>query len=188
MEARTIAIIGGGFAGTALIRALDGKLPRVIGCWSSARKATRRQPDAAGGGRRLYFPEQVVAPIREMIAHARFVMGRVTQVDPAQGSYRIDAGGRNHLSVRASLLALGNRARLDLIPGLEQHALPLKTVGDAMHIRNIVLRRVARDRAGKRSGCTAARPLRHHRRRFFRSRDGWRVDRQLAHIAATIPG
>src|SRR6266508_4004187 len=42
------------------------------------------------------------------------------------------------------VLAFGNRARLDLIPGLAAHALPLKTVGDAMHIRNIVLRRVAR--------------------------------------------
>ena len=41
------------------------------------------------------------------------------------------------------VLAFGNRARLDLIPGLEENTLPLKTVGDAMHIRNIVLRRVA---------------------------------------------
>ena len=41
------------------------------------------------------------------------------------------------------MLAFGNRARLDLIPGLAEHALPLKTVGDAMHIRNMVLRRVA---------------------------------------------
>ena len=28
MEARTIAIIGGGFAGTTLARALEGKLPQ----------------------------------------------------------------------------------------------------------------------------------------------------------------
>ena len=41
------------------------------------------------------------------------------------------------------MLAFGNRARLDLIPGLAEHALPLKTIGDAMHIRNMVLRRVA---------------------------------------------
>ncbi len=41
------------------------------------------------------------------------------------------------------MLAFGNRARLDLIPGLAENALPLKTIGDAMHIRNTVLRRVA---------------------------------------------
>ncbi|HEY1393965.1 MAG TPA: hypothetical protein VFV25_11340 [Methylibium sp.] len=31
------------------------------------------------------------------------------------------------------VLAFGNRARLDLIPGMAEHALPLKTVGDALH-------------------------------------------------------
>ena len=41
------------------------------------------------------------------------------------------------------MLAFGNRARLDLIPGMALHGLPLKTVGDAMHIRNVVLRRLA---------------------------------------------
>jgi NADH dehydrogenase len=41
------------------------------------------------------------------------------------------------------VLAFGNRARLDLLPGLAENALPLKTIGDAMHIRNMVLRRVA---------------------------------------------
>ena len=42
------------------------------------------------------------------------------------------------------MLAFGNRAHLDLVPGLAQHALPLKLVGDALHIRNRVLQRLAR--------------------------------------------
>jgi NADH dehydrogenase len=42
------------------------------------------------------------------------------------------------------VLAFGNRARLDLVPGLAEYGIPLKTVGDAMHIRNTVLRRIAR--------------------------------------------
>jgi NADH dehydrogenase len=47
--------------------------------------------------------------------------------------------GYDHLVV-----AIGVRARLDLLPGMAEHALPLKTVGDAMYIRNTVLRRLAR--------------------------------------------
>jgi NADH dehydrogenase len=47
--------------------------------------------------------------------------------------------GYDHL-----VLAFGNRARLDLVPGMAEHALPLKTIGDALHIRNTVLRRAAR--------------------------------------------
>ena len=42
------------------------------------------------------------------------------------------------------VLAFGTRANLELVPGLAQHALPLKLVGDAMFIRNRVLQRVAR--------------------------------------------
>jgi NADH dehydrogenase len=42
------------------------------------------------------------------------------------------------------VFAFGARANLDLIPGLAEHALPLKLVGDAMFIRNRVLQRVAR--------------------------------------------
>lgn len=42
------------------------------------------------------------------------------------------------------MLAFGNRARLDLIPGMAEHVLAIKTVGDAMHFRNMVLRRLAR--------------------------------------------
>ncbi len=41
------------------------------------------------------------------------------------------------------VLAFGNRARVDLIAGMAEHAVVLKTVGDAMHIRNLVLRRLA---------------------------------------------
>src|SRR5439155_9618449 len=91
------------------------------------------------------LPQQLVAPNRQMLSRARFIMGRVTTVDPAakvltcttlEGETRVDYG---HL-----VLAFGNPARLNLIPGSAEHALPLKTVGDAMHIRNIVLRRVAR--------------------------------------------
>ncbi len=98
-------------------------------------------PEAVGAS---IFPEQVVAPIREMITHARFVMGRVNHVD-AKRRLLIAAtlAGDITFPYEHLVLALGNRARLDLIPGLEQHALPLKTVGDAMHIRNMVLRRVA---------------------------------------------
>jgi NADH dehydrogenase len=42
------------------------------------------------------------------------------------------------------VLAFGTRANTDLVPGLAEHALPLKLIGDAMFIRNRVLQRIAR--------------------------------------------
>jgi NADH:quinone reductase (non-electrogenic) len=125
-DIQTIVIVGGGFAGTTLARVLDGKLPGshqlLLISEESHTTFNPMLPEALGAS---IFPEQVVAPIREMVRHTRFIMGRVTDYA--------------HL-----VLAFGNRARLDLLPGLAEHALPLKTVGDAMHIRNGVLRRLAR--------------------------------------------
>jgi NADH:quinone reductase (non-electrogenic) len=143
---RTIVIVGGGFAGTTLARALDGRLP--AGCeliLASEESYTTFHPLLAEALGASIFPEQVVAPIREMLSQGRFIMGRVTAIDAsAKLVVCTTLAGEKRIAYDELVLAFGNRARLDLIPGLAEHALPLKTVGDAMHIRNIVLRRIAR--------------------------------------------
>ena len=143
---KTIAIIGGGFAGTTLLRELDGRLPPgyelLLVSDESYTTFNPMLPEALGAS---VFPEQVVAPIRQMIGKARFVMGRVIAVDPARRTLRCETlAGAIEQPYEHLVLAFGNRARLDLLPGLAEHGLALKTVGDAMHIRNTVLRRVAR--------------------------------------------
>jgi NADH dehydrogenase len=145
-DTRTIVIVGGGFAGTTLARALDGKLPPdcelVLISEESYTTFHPLLPEALGAS---IFPEQAVAPIREMLAHGRFIMGKVTAVDPrAKTLLCTTLAGEKRIDYSEVVLAFGNRARLDLIPGLAEHALPLKTIGDAMHIRNVVLRRIAR--------------------------------------------
>ena len=143
----SIVIVGGGFAGTTLARALDGRLPPdcelTLISDESYMTFNPMLPEAVGAS---VFPEQVVAPVREMLsARSRFVMGRVTAVDARARTLRCETlGGERALEYDHLVLAFGNRARLDLLPGLAEHALPLKTVGDAMHIRNVVLRRLAR--------------------------------------------
>ena len=145
-DVKTIAIVGGGFAGTTLLRALDGRLPAgyelLLVSDESYTTFNPMLPEAVGAS---VFPEQVVAPIRQMIRGARFVMGRVSQVDPARRTLTCETlAGPVEQSYEHLVLAFGNRARTDLLPGLAEHGLALKTVGDAMHIRNTVLRRVAR--------------------------------------------
>ena len=145
-ETRTIVIVGGGFAGTTLARALDGKLPP--GCEMvliSEESYTTFNPLLAEALGASVFPEQVVAPIRQMLSRGRFIMGRVTAVDATAKILTCTTlAGETRVAYEHLVLAFGSRARLNLIPGSAEHALPLKTVGDAMHIRNIVLRRVAR--------------------------------------------
>lgn len=146
MESRTIAIIGGGFAGTTLARALDGKLPPgyelLLLSEESHTTFTPMLPEVVGAG---VFPEQIVAPIRQMVRCAHFVMGRVTNIDFAAQAIACETlAGDRLFPYEHVVLAFGNRARLDMIPGVAEHALPLKTIGDATHLRNLVLRRLAR--------------------------------------------
>jgi len=144
----SIVIVGGGFAGCTLLRALAPRMPDgwevVLLSEESYTTFNPMLPEAVGAS---IFPEQVIAPIREMFAagrRARFVMGSVTAVDAARGAVICSTlAGERRIDYRHLVFAFGNRARLDLIPGMAEHALPLKTVGDAMHIRNIVLRRLA---------------------------------------------
>ena len=146
MEPRTIAIIGGGFAGTTLARELDGRLPPgyelLLINEESHTTFTPMLPEVVGAG---VFPEQIVAPIRQMVRRARFVMGRVTDIDFAARTIACQTlAGARSFPYEHVVLAFGNRARLDMIGGMGKHAVPLKTIGDATHLRNLVLRRLAR--------------------------------------------
>ncbi len=149
---RNIVIIGGGFAGTAFARHIARRLPpdhRLV--MVSEESYTTFNPLLAEAVGASIFPEQLVAPLREVLqirdhrVATRFVMGRVTGIDPAARTISCTSlQGRTDLEYAHLVLAFGNRARLDLIPGMAEHALALKTVGDALHIRNMVLRRLAR--------------------------------------------
>lgn len=144
----SIVVLGGGFAGTSVVRALASRLPQGVGLTLiSDESYTTFNPLLAEAVGASIFPEQVVAPLREIVRPGdgrTFIMGRVTQVDRAARAVHCEtlAGSRtvhyDHL-----VLAVGNRANLALIPGMAEHAFPMKTVGDAMEIRNVVLRRVA---------------------------------------------
>lgn len=145
---QTIAIVGGGFAGTTLLQALAPRLPAgwelVLISEESYTTFNPMLPEVVGAS---IFPEQVVAPVRAMFKparSARFIMGRVHAIDaPRRTLACTTLAGEQVLSYDHLVLCFGNRARLDLVPGMADHALPLKTVGDAMHIRNVVLRRLA---------------------------------------------
>jgi NADH dehydrogenase len=143
---RSIVVIGGGFAGTTLVRALERVLPpdREL-VLVSEESYTTFNPMLAEVVGASVFPEHVVAPIRPMLRRCRFVMGRVTRIDFARRVIAADTlAGPREIAWGQLVLAFGSRARLDLVPGLAEHALPLKLVGDALHIRNRVLQRIAR--------------------------------------------
>ena len=145
---KTVVVVGGGFAGVRVAGDLIARgIPDCEILLISEESYTTYNPMLPEAVGAAVFPEHVVAPLREVVGirkRGRFVMGRMLGLDAARQciTCRTLAGERtfnyDHL-----VLALGVRARLDLMPGMVEHALPLKTVGDAMHIRNTVLRRLS---------------------------------------------
>ncbi|MEO6743719.1 MAG: NAD(P)/FAD-dependent oxidoreductase [Caldimonas sp.] len=145
-DVRNIVIVGGGFAGTTLARRLETRLPadhRIV--LVSEESYTTFNPMLAEVVGAAVFPEHVVAPIRQMLRTSRFIMARATAVDFRQRVLTANTlAGAQPIPFEHLVLAFGTRASLDLVPGLAEHALPLKLIGDAMHIRNRVLQRMAR--------------------------------------------
>lgn len=150
-DLRRILVIGGGFAGIAATRALARRLPEgvelVLVSEDSATCFTPMLPEVAGAA---IFPEQVAAPLRQILGIGRrsraprFIMGRVEGIDRAARTATIATlAGPLELGWEQLVLAVGARARLDLLPGMAEHALPLKTIGDALAIRNRVLEQLA---------------------------------------------
>lgn len=143
----SIVIVGGGFAGTTLARELQRMLPRGASLTLISEESyttfNPMLPEAVGAA---IFPEHAVAPIRAMLSPTtRFVMGTVRNINTRERTLTCDTlAGPRTLPYDHLALAFGSRARLDLVPGMAEHALPLKTVGDALHIRNVVLRCAAR--------------------------------------------
>jgi NADH dehydrogenase len=139
-----IVIIGGGFAGANLTRLLQKRAKFADITLVSEESYTTFNPMLAEVVGATVFPEHVVAPLRATVGRARFVMGTVGAVDFANKRLRCDTLKREvEIEYDHLVLAFGNRARVDLIAGMAEHAVVLKTVGDAMHIRNLVLRRLA---------------------------------------------
>src|SRR5215468_9821678 len=125
---RNIVIVGGGFAGTTAARVLERSLPpgcRVM--LVSEESYTTFNPMLAEVVGAAVFPEHVVAPIRQMLPKSRFVMGRVHDVDFAARRVKAETlAGEREIGYEHVVFAFGTRAHLGLVPGLAEHALPLK--------------------------------------------------------------
>ena len=134
-----ILIIGGGFAGATLARKLERRLPYAdITLLSQENYITYSPllPEVVGAS---VLPSHVVAPLRQMVRHARVRTVRVTRIDLAAKQVHYDGEGRGVFEYDHLVLAYGTQANLELTPGMARHALPLKSVGDALFLRNRII-------------------------------------------------
>ena len=139
---RRILILGGGFAGTYTALHLERRL--------------RGAPDAevaliARENFVLFTPmlhevagsdvavTDIVQPLRKMLRRTRILVAEIEAIDLEKRQVRIahtGLPGSYEVGYDQLVLALGAVTNFYRIPGLEEHALTMKTLGDAILVRN----------------------------------------------------
>jgi NADH:ubiquinone reductase (H+-translocating) len=98
-------------------------------------------PEAAAGS---IEPRHVVVPLRRVLKKCRVITAMVTAIQHGKRTLTIAPieGDSYELSYDMLVIAAGSIARTLPIPGLAEHGVGFKTIGEAIYLRNFVLSRL----------------------------------------------
>ncbi|HXW77198.1 MAG TPA: NAD(P)/FAD-dependent oxidoreductase [Candidatus Eremiobacteraceae bacterium] len=144
-----IVILGGGFGGVYAAMRLQKLVRRRKGIDVTLVSRenffllTSMLPQVAASG---IDTRHIVTPIRQICPHIRFYEAEVEAIDLAAKSVTIAAedGPRHVLGYDHLLIALGGVTNFFGIPGVEEHTLAIKSLGDAVRLRNRALEMLER--------------------------------------------
>src|ERR671917_625346 len=141
-----ILVVGGGYVGLYAALRLQKKLSRgraeiVVVDPQPHRTCQPFLPEAAAGS---VEPRHVVVPLRRTLPRCRVVTGAVTGLSHAEKRARVApiVGEPYELRYDVLVMAAGSVARTLPIPGLAEHGIGFKNVGEAIYLRNHVLARL----------------------------------------------
>ncbi|WP_436934450.1 NAD(P)/FAD-dependent oxidoreductase [Halovenus marina] len=128
-----VAVLGAGYAGVSLVQQLESSLPdeteltlvdeRDIHLVQHLLHRLIRKP---------HLEERITIPIDDLLTRAQFRQARVTGVDPDAGRVELSDG---ELSYDVGAVCLGAQTAFYGLPGVTEHATPLKRVEHARQIR-----------------------------------------------------
>ncbi|SFN99235.1 NADH dehydrogenase [Geodermatophilus obscurus] len=141
-----VLVVGGGYVGLYTALRLQKRLSRgraeiIVVDPQPHMTYQPFLPEAAAGS---VEPRHVVVPLRRTLNRCRVVTGAVVSLSHAQRRARIAPaeGATYELSYDVLVMAAGSVARTLPIPGLAEHGVGFKTVGEAIFLRNHVLARL----------------------------------------------
>lgn len=135
----SVIVVGGGFAGQAVARSLEDRARVTIVSDQNFLLFTPMLAEVAAGD---LDPRHIITPIRQLAPEARVVSGTVESIDPATRTVKVVRPfGLEpiELTADAIVVALGSIPATFGIEGVEDWAVPFKTIGDALRIRNRIL-------------------------------------------------
>jgi NADH dehydrogenase len=146
VEPIRVMILGGGFGGVATAQELEKLVPKLdrpvdvtLISQSNYLLFVPMLPSAAAASVEL---THILSPLREILRRTRIRIETVESIDLAAktvtttqtSTHREQVLPWDHL-----VIALGSVVNLARMPGVAQHGLPIKTIGDALQIRNRAL-------------------------------------------------
>jgi NADH:quinone reductase (non-electrogenic) len=102
----------------------------------------------------------IVNPVRKLLRRVHFFAGDVEAVDAARKKVTVSHGTDHHqheLDYDYLVIALGSITNFFNLPGLEERALTMKSLGDAIHLRNRLIAHL--EEADTECACEVREPL-----------------------------
>lgn len=141
-----IVIVGGGYVGMYTALGLQRRLSRgaaEITVIEPQSNMTYQPflPEAAAGS---VEPRHVVVPLRKVLRNCTVISGAATRIEHARKVVTVSpgAGGSHEVAYDLLVVCPGSVSRLLPIPGLAEHGIGFKTIGEAIFLRNHVLSRL----------------------------------------------
>jgi NADH:ubiquinone reductase (H+-translocating) len=140
-SARRVVILGGGFAGAYCARALEQHLGRfdMDVCLIDRHNYFVFYPLLIEAGTGIIEPRHVVIPIRSFLKTANYRRGEVTSINTTRQevSFKLLGTDRDQvLAYEHLVIALGSITRMPRVPGLAEWGLQIKTLIDAIALRD----------------------------------------------------
>ncbi len=145
MTPTRIVVLGGGFGGAFTAKRLRQRFRSDASVEISLVNRENyfvfqpMLPEVAAGS---IEPSQIANPLRRMLPGVDFYASEVESIDLAKREVSIYAGEGRHLRALPYdhlVISLGTIVDLSSLPGLSEHSLTLKNIGDAFYLRNHVI-------------------------------------------------
>lgn len=138
-----IIIIGGGFAGVKCARTLSKHLPKgqhqiVVFNRENHMVFHPLLAELASGALQ---PKHVASPLRQLLPGIECRTQEVTSIELDRNRIEIECDDctRRYIDYDQLVIAHGNTVNLDMVPGMADHAFPMKTIGDAISLQGHVM-------------------------------------------------
>ena len=137
-----VVVLGGGYGGvyTALKLQKAAKRGEIELSLISRDNYFLSQPMLAEVVSGSIEPPHIVNPIRRLLPQASFHQAEIESVETDSREVVINYGGDNthfnRIPYDHLVIAVGSSTDLSHLPGMAEHALPFKTLGDAFKLRN----------------------------------------------------